>query len=203
MQALSTVFCFRNAVLGENYVTHSSVACLGGYQRSYSTCREILTLLLRTKLLPYEIVCYTVLHNLWAAWAGQTSSRWNGFNGRSGEVERGMLISCLTFLCTCRCVLLNEQMKTIICIVISVPTCVEGERLSISAQPSLVLLYICTIATIEFIFQSASNILFVCGVKSQDGFRLDLQSLTPYSFVSIKTLEHSAGFGFEVLCAFV
>lgn len=40
-------------------------------------------------------------------------------------------------------------------------------------------------------------------MKSQDGFHLDLQSLTPYSFVSIKTLEHSAGFGFEVLCAFV
>lgn len=48
----------RNAVLGENYITDGSVAFLGGYQRSYSTCREILTLLLRTELLPNKIVCY-------------------------------------------------------------------------------------------------------------------------------------------------
>jgi len=37
-------------------------------------------------------------------------------------------------------------------------------------------------------------------VKSQLGFHLGLQSLTPHSFVSIKTLEHCAGFGFEVFC---
>lgn len=132
-----------------------------------------------------------MLHDLWAAWAEQTSSRWNGFNGRSGEAERGMLINCLTFLCMGRWVLLNEQMKIIICVIISVPTCVKGERLSISAHPSLYCSKTAPLLLSSSFFRVPQTYFFLCGVKSQDGFHLDLQSLTPYSFVSIKILEHS------------
>lgn len=52
-------------------------------------------------------------------------------------------------------------------------------------------------------FQSTSNVSLYCAVKSLHCFHLGLQSLTLYSFVSIKTQEHCAVFGFEVVCGFV
>lgn len=61
----------------------------------------------------------------------------------------------------------------------------------------------CYIATPLLLSSAISQIFLFGRVKSHHSSHLSLQSLTPYFSVSIKTLEHCAGFGFEVFCAFV
>lgn len=79
------------------------------------------------------------------------------------------------------------------CAVASVPTCVEGERLS----KVLAVICNCCIGAplpLSNAFFRVPQIFSCCGGKSQRGFHLFIWSLTPYSFISIKTLEHCAGF---------
>lgn len=70
----------------------------------------------------------------------------------------------------------------------------------------LAIFYNCCIAAplpLYSVFFRISQTFLRFGVKSRHCFHLVLQCLTPYSFVSIKTLEHWAVFGFEVFCVFV